>query len=279
MSGQTCPTARLEKLLVATDGSEYSEGAIREALRIAKHCSSKLIAVSTVITNLEFEVTMPQVVEKEERKAREHLESVKARAAKDGIDCDIAVFHGDEPYQDIARQASENHADLIVVGRHGRTGLLRLMMGSVAAKVVGHAPCNVLVVSPAACVEFRKILVAVDGSNFSKAALNEALSMAKRCGSALMVLSVASMEAESGTAAGIVREAEELAKQEGVAVQGVTVAGKPYEAIVETALKNQADLIVVGSHGRRGLERLLMGNVTERVIGHTDIAVLVVKAR
>ncbi len=279
MSGQTCPVAILDKLLVATDGSEYSEGAIREALRIAKNCKSKLIAVSIVITNLEFEVTMPQVVEKEEKRAREHLESIKARARKESIDCDIVVFHGDEPYRDIVSTASKNNVDLIVVGRHGRTGLLRLMMGSVAAKVVGHAPCNVLVVSPAAHVEFRKILVSVDGSDFSKAALNEALSMAKRCGSGLVILSVASTDAESGAAAGIVKQSAERATQEGVAVQSVTMTGKPYEAIVEAARKNQADLIVVGSHGRRGMERLLMGSVTERVIGHTDSAVLVAKAK
>ncbi len=277
MSGQTCPTAKLEKLLVATDGSEYSEGAIREALRIAKNCKSKLIAVSIVITNLEFEVTMPQVIEKEEKKAREHLESIRARAAKEGVDCDIVVSHGDEPYQDIVNTASEKRVDLIVVGRHGRTGLLQLVMGSVAAKVIGHAPCNVLVVSPAAQVEFKKILVAVDGSDCGDAALREAVSISKRCNSGLMALSVASAEAEKGTADSIVKQAEELAKKEGVAVQGVTVIGKPYEAIVETAKKNQADLIVVGSHGRRGMERLLMGSVTERVIGHTDTAVMVVK--
>ncbi len=279
MNGGTCPAAKLEKLLVATDGSEYSEGAIREAIRLAKDCSSKLTALSVVITNLEFEVTMPQVVEKEEKKAWEHLEAVRARAAKEGVACDIAVFHGDEPYQDIVRQASENKVDMVIVGRHGRTGLLRLMMGSVAAKVVGHAPCKVLVVSPSAHVEFKNILVAVDGSDYGNAALREAVSIAKRRGSALSVLSVASSDAESGTAAGIVRQAAELAAQEGVAIQSVTMIGKPHEAIVEMAKKNQADLIIVGSHGRRGMERLLMGSVTERVIGHTEMGVLVVKAR
>ena len=80
MNSQTCPTAKLEKLLLATDGSAYSEGAIREALSLAKKCSSKLIAVSVVITNLEFEVTMPQVVDKEDKKTWEYLEAIKAQA-------------------------------------------------------------------------------------------------------------------------------------------------------------------------------------------------------
>lgn len=73
MNGQACPMTKMERLLVATDGSTYSENAVKEAILMAKRCSSKLFAVSVVITNLEFEVTMPQVVEKEEKKAREHL--------------------------------------------------------------------------------------------------------------------------------------------------------------------------------------------------------------
>ncbi len=73
MNGQTCPTAKLEKLLSATDGSVHSEGAIREALSLAKKCSSKLNVVSVVITTVEFEVTLPKVVGKEDKKALEHL--------------------------------------------------------------------------------------------------------------------------------------------------------------------------------------------------------------
>jgi nucleotide-binding universal stress UspA family protein len=271
--------AKMEKLLVATDGSTHGENAVKEAILLAKKCSSKLIALSVVITNLEFEVTMPQVVEKEDKKAREHLESIKARASKEGIDCEIAVFHGDEPYQDIVRLALENRVDMIIVGRHGRTGLVRLMMGSVAAKVIGHAPCNVLVVSPTARIEFKNILIATDGSRYSQAAIHEAIGIAKRCNGSLVALSVASADAERKAAEDTARYATELAAKEGVKAEGITIIGKPYEAIVETAKQKRADLIVVGSHGRRGLERLLMGSVTERVIGHTEAGVLVVKAR
>jgi nucleotide-binding universal stress UspA family protein len=267
----------MEKILVATDGSTYSENAVNEAVLLAKRCSSRLFALSVVITNLEFEVTMPQVVEQEDKKAREHLETIKERASKEGIDCDIMVYHGDEPYQDIVRQALENHVDLIIVGRHGRTGLARLMMGSVAAKVIGHAPCNVLVVSPTARIEFKNILIATDGSRYSEEAFRKAIGIAKRNNSSLFVLSVASADAERKAAEDNVRRAAELAIKEGVKAEGVTIIGKPYEAIVNTAKQKHADLIVVGSHGRRGLERLLMGSVTEKVIGYSEDAVLVVK--
>ena len=278
MNRQACPMAKMEKILVATDGSSYSENAVKEAILLAKNCSSRLFAVSVVITNLEFEVTMPQVVEKEEKKALEHLEAVKAQASKEGIDCDISVPHGDEPYQDIVRLALENRVDMIIVGRHGRTGLLRLMMGSVAARVIGHAPCNVLVIPPAANIEFKTILIATDGSRYSEAAVREAIGIAKRCKSRLVAVPVASSEVEVVPAKDNVEKTAALASKEGVKAEVVTVFGKPYEVIIKTAKQKGADLIVVGSHGRKGLERLLMGSVTERVIGHTETAVLVVKA-
>jgi nucleotide-binding universal stress UspA family protein len=277
MSGETCPTAKLEKLLLATDASEYSEGAVREALRLAKQCSSRLIAMSVVITNLELEETMPKIIESEEKKAYEHLEAIKERASKEGIDCSIAMSHGDEPYQDIVRRASESRVDMIVMGKHGRTGLLRLMMGSVAAKVIGYAPCNVLVVSPTATIDFKNVLIATDGSLYSEAAAHEAIGISKRYNSHLIALSVASSEVEVAAADYNVRKTGELAAKDGIKVDGLTVFGKPYEAITEAAKQKGADLIVVGSHGRKGLERLLMGSVTERLIGHTEKAVLVVK--
>jgi nucleotide-binding universal stress UspA family protein len=279
MNGQACPMAKMDTILVATDGSTYSENAVKEAILLAKQCSSRLFAVSVVITNMEFEVTMPQVVEKEEKKAREHLESVKTQASKEGVDCDIIVIHGDEPYQDIMRQALENRVDMIIVGRHGRTGLVRLMMGSVAAKVIGHAPCNVLVVSPNARIEFKNILVATDGSQYSEAAVREAIGIAKRCNGHLFAVSVASSEFEVDPAEDNVKKTVALAEKEGVKAEGETIIGKPYEAVVETARQKRVDLIIVGSHGRKALERLLMGSVTERVIGHTEVGVLVVKAR
>ena len=189
------------------------------------------------------------------------------------------MIHGDDPYQDIVRRAQEKRADMIIMGRHGRTGLLRLMMGNVTAKVIGHAPCNVLVVPPAVSTEFKDILVATDGSRYGKAAVREAIGIAKRCNSRLIAVSVAYSDGEIKSAQDNVQMALELASQESIKIEGAAVIGKSYETIVDMAKQKQADLIVVGSHGRRGLERLLMGSVTERVIGHTGTAVLVIRTK
>jgi nucleotide-binding universal stress UspA family protein len=278
MNALVCPTARIEKLMIATDGSQYSESAIREAISLAKICSSNLIAVSVVKTNLEFDSVLPQFVEKAEQEAIKHLESVKAQAAKEGVNCTTIVSLSEEPYEDIVRHASKNNADMIIMGTHGKTEMKRLMMGSVTAMVIGHAPCNVLVVPLHAKVECRNIILATDGSKYSEAAASEALGIAKRRGSFLIVISVASSDEEITLAKDNVNKVAEAAEKEGIKATSVVAKGKPYEVIIETSKQNKADLIIVGSHGRTGLARLLMGSVTERVIGHADVAVLVVKA-
>ncbi len=278
MKGMVCPVARMEKLLVATDGSIFSENAIREAINLAKTCSSKLIAVSVVKTNPEFEDLVPLVIEKAEKEVREHLESIKSRASKEGVDCEMVVHRSEEPFQDIVNDASKNQVDMIIIGTHGRTGLKRLMMGSVTAKVIGHAPCKVLVIPKDARLTLEKILIATDGSIFSELASREAISIAKRCGSSLIALSVAKRDENLPAAKESVDMVRQVAEKEGIKVEALTPKGIPFEVIVKTAAQKNAGLIIMGSHGRTGTERLLMGSVTERVIGHSESAVLVVKA-
>jgi len=293
---QLCPTAKIEKLLLPTDCSEFSEGAIREAVNLAKTCSSKLFVVSVIETNPEYESIAPQLIEKAEKETRQHLESVKNRAAKEGVDCEIIARQGEDPYKYIVDEAAKHQVSMIIMGRRGRKGLKRLMMGSVTAKVIGHSPCNVLVVPRAARLEFRKILVATDGSKYSNAAASEAVAIAKRCGATLIAASVVPYESisplgivhsemqwelvteESRKAAeNNIKNVKEIAEKEDVKIEELILEGRPYEAIINAAKEKRVDLIVVGSHGRTGLDRLLMGSVTEKVIGHTPCPVLVVK--
>ena len=253
MSAPVCPTAKMQKLMVATDGSEYSKTAIREAIKLARICSCNLIAVSVVKTNLEFDSLLPQFVKKAEQETLKHLESVKAQAAKEGVNCMTIASLGEEPYQDILNHASENNADMLIIGTHGRTDMKRLMMGSVTALVIGHAVCKVLVLPLDAKVEFKNVLIATDGSKYSEAAASEALGIAKRCGSSLIVISVASSDAETASAKDNVNKVLEAAEKEGIKTTPVVITGKPYEAIITTSKREKADLIVVGS-----IERLII---------------------
>ncbi len=293
---EICPVVNTERLLLATDGSDYSEGAIREAISLAKQCSSKLSAISVIETNPEYETIAPQLLERSEKAAREHLEAVKARAKNEGVNCETSILEGQDSYNYITDEAKKFKASMIIMGRRGRTGLKRLAMGSTTARVIGHAACNVLVVPRSAQVGFKNIVVATDGSRYSAAAASEAIGVAKRNNSKLTVVAVVPAELatptdiefampqremlaekEMHTAEKNAKEVKEAAQKEGVVVQAFVMTGKPADAVVEIAREKKADFIVLGSHGRTGLEKLLMGSVAERVIVLADCAVLVVK--
>ena len=141
-----CPTPGFQKLLVATDTSPASKVAIDEALKIASSCSSSLIVLSVLEVNIEIDFWDPLTMEKWEKEIRKQLDAVKKRAAKLGIKCETVVRQSNEPYYEIVTEAKKRKVNTIILGSHGRTGLSRLMMGSVAQRVVGHAPCNVLIV-------------------------------------------------------------------------------------------------------------------------------------
>jgi len=145
-ASQACPIRGLGNILLATDGSKMSEGAVREAISLAKTCGSTLSVISVIEVNPEFEALAPGLVEKVEKKTRKYVESVKTRASKAGITCGISITEGEEPYKNIIDEARKKKAQMIIMGRHGRTGLKRLLMGSVTAKVLGHSSCKVLVV-------------------------------------------------------------------------------------------------------------------------------------
>lgn len=146
MNSKGCPVPNFERLLLSTDGSEFSKAAISEAIEIAKACSSKLYVLSVIEVNPEYESLAPEAVEKAEIKTRKHIESVRLKASREGIECETIIHRGEEPYEYIISEALRRKVNIIIMGSHGRTGLKRLMMGSTTSRVIGHAPCQVLVV-------------------------------------------------------------------------------------------------------------------------------------
>ncbi len=274
---QCCPVGRLDKLLLAIDGSVHSEGAIREAISFASKCSSKLYTCMVLESNPEYETIGSNVFEKEKEEARAHLESVKSRAAKEGLACETIFHESMEAFQAIVDEAAEKKVDMIVLGRHGRKGLVKALMGELAEKVIIHAPCKVLVVPKAAKIEYRSILVATDGSGHSLAAVQEAINIAKRCGSRILALSSIRSNDEMERAQANVNKVLDMAKSEGVEAEGLTPAGRSYNLIVETAGGRGVDLIVMGIPVKAALKKIFTGSATEQVIGHAGCAVLIVK--
>ena len=275
--GQSCPIARLAKILVATERSAFSEGAVRESISLAKKCSSTLYVMSVVETNPEYETIGAEFLQKEEEEAVQYLKSIKAKASGEMLTCEVFLRRGDNPSRLIVEEANQKKTDMIVIGRRGRRGLEKALLGSAAAKVIGHAPCKVLVVPKAARMECKNILVATDGSEHADKAVGEAIEIAKHCGSRLIAVSVIHGEEVQEKAEANVGGVVSAAQKGGVAVEAMTPIGKPYEVIAETAAGRGVDLIVMGTYGKTGLKKLLMGSTTEKVIGMAGCAVLVAK--
>jgi nucleotide-binding universal stress UspA family protein len=287
----------ISHILICTDGSEYSEGAVREGIGLAKKNNAKITALSVIDFNAEFDALAPDLLEKMEEQAAGHVRRVKTLAEKESLICNAFVLRSENAYLAIAEEATKLKADLIIMGRRGKTGLKRLLMGSVAKRTIGHAPCNVLVIPRNATLTCKTILVATDGSKYSEAAAAEAVGMAKSCGADLIV--VTAVHAESSAPLDIVSSqmqkdliagkeltaaentitfVKELATKEQVKASALIYAGNPADVIIHAARDKKADIIVVGSHGRTGIDRLLLGSVAERVIGTADCATLVVKS-
>jgi nucleotide-binding universal stress UspA family protein len=279
--------AHLEKLLVCTDESPDSQGAITAALDLAKAagCQVFLLQVLSFIPLYELQapdLLAPPMVNMELQAAQEaagriHLESWQEKAAKMGVRLEPRLRTSVSAYEGVLEEAEAVQPDWIIMGRHGLTGLTRLLLGSVTARVIGHSAVSVLVVPRGAALEFKQVLIAADDSPFSVAAWQEALSITQRMGSQLTAIAVAASGGEVKGANQLVQRMEAEARLRGVPLETAVPSGRPFEAILQVAQAKKVNLIVLGSHGRTGLRRLLLGSTAERVIGQSPCPVLVVK--
>jgi nucleotide-binding universal stress UspA family protein len=142
-----CPLTKCERILVAMDRSKCSEKAFDQAISMAKICKSTLFVISVIDLYPEVKEIILALEGKDKvlKGTRKFLEGVKNRAKKENIPCDTIMHIGGQPHEFIVQEAKEKNIDLIVMGTHGRTGLNKLLIGSVAERVVGHAPCAVMV--------------------------------------------------------------------------------------------------------------------------------------
>ena len=141
-----CPLTKGEKILVALDGSIYSEIALDQAISMATVCNSQLFAIHVVEAYPQHLKSAPAFEDEIKKAGAKFLEKVKDKAAQKNVSCETILQVGGSPHEFIVKEAKSKGTDLIVVGTHGRSGLQKLFMGSVAQKVISSAPCPVLVV-------------------------------------------------------------------------------------------------------------------------------------
>jgi nucleotide-binding universal stress UspA family protein len=281
---------RYRKILVAIDGSESSRHALREAFKLAmdEKCWVTVVSVTphyegdlgaTWISNVQDAVKKPCQVALSEAEDMAKKERVMVKT----------VCEEGEIYERIVDLADAENSGVIVMGRRGMGGLERTLVGSVTARVIGHSQRDVLVVPEGTSIGWKSILFATDGSRYSEAATNKAIDFAKSYGSEIKIVSVVDVTDEFiarapgalddlvKKAKGIVEDVKNKAVSEGIKADGIVKEGDAYKSIVDVAEKQKVDAIIMGSHGRTGIKRLLMGSVTERVIGHAPCPILIVK--
>jgi nucleotide-binding universal stress UspA family protein len=274
-------TSRFSKLLVCTDSSPSSSGVINAGLEAARLTSARLRLLEVVMTPLypdQLPASLAQMRAREQE-VRARLEQYQASAAEAGVDLEVRVRTGATAYAGILEEAETDQPGLIVMGRKGSTRLSRLLMGSVTERVIGLSGCSVLIVPREAVLNVKRILLAHDGSEYGEAAWREVIHLAKLAKSEVVAVSVARDDRREIECKLALQHLEASADRHGIPLQSVFLKGRPFEKIVETAREEQAGLVAMGSHGRTGFARLVMGSVAERVIGTVECPVLVVKKR
>lgn len=142
-----------KNILVPVDGSRFSSRALREAIKVAKRESGRIILLGVVelpVAGFEGYQEFSVNIELEEQfslRMKQILEQEAETLKKEGISVDTVVRTGN-PADEIVSLARSEKADLVVMTTHGRRGFMRFMLGSVAEKVVRTSPCSVLVVRP-----------------------------------------------------------------------------------------------------------------------------------
>jgi nucleotide-binding universal stress UspA family protein len=286
--------AKYKKILVAYDGSEAARNALAVSAKLAKQDNSWIKVLSVVPPydgDLEL-IGVSNIKETIEGPGEKLLIEAREIADNEGVHVLTNLAQG-EPFERISAIADDENCDLIVMGRQGIDHFERELMGSVTARVIGYTDRNILVV-PANFKwngKWDSILVATDGSPDSVATYDKALQIAKCNSARVAVVSavkininnefVAFAQAAANElemkAQSIVNEFKELAAEMDIHVETFVKLGEPHQVI--TTLANELDVtaIVMNSHGKTGLKRLLMGSVTQRTIGYADRPVLVVQ--
>lgn len=302
------------KILIAYDGSEFAEAAIKDL----RHAGLPDIAEALVYTVADVIVppegqpgddapTELPAVRRAHERAKQKLKQAETRArdASEGIRKDFPNWKvtfeaaAESPAWAIIFKAGEWHADLIVAGSHGKSGLAgRLILGSVSQRVLYEAPCSVRIgrETPAAAILPLRLLVGIDGSSHSKAAVE---AIAKRRWPAetqvrmltavdtvmalgdehereVKWLEVGEQDKWDEVRALFEPEAERL-RANGLNAEVVIRSGHPTQVLLDEADSWSAHCIFVGAKGVRGIERLLLGSVSAAVAARAHCAVEVVR--
>ncbi len=267
-------------LLLATDGSAYSDGAVQEAIFFGQACQAKVVVLHVVKIETESLKSANAKVTHRQKGLAPYMDRVCKMAKDSGVECETVVVGSSVPEHAIVEQARMREADIILMGRHGRAGRLYLMVGSMTSKVIGLGFPMVLVVPREALITGDHVLVAVDGSAGGRLVVEEALSLGRCCETLrrLTFVSVARRENERPAALRMAEDICARGREQWPHVQFEAVAGVGHASniIVRAAEERRVDMIMIGGVHAGPLPRMFSGRVTKEVCGWAHCAVLVV---
>lgn len=291
----------IDSILVPTDGSEGARIGARRGIDLAATTGADVHVLSVVDTR-EIEPSQAsneqtereRLLEKDAERAvdaisglaKRHLSSRITTAVEEGI-----------PFQTINEYVDTHDIDLIVMGTQGRTGLERVLLGSVAEKTLRTATVPIVTVTPDADVAevgdelYENILLPTDGSEGAELAIEWGITLAEVYDA--MVHTVYSVDtsrfgdegraefydALEQTGREALETVRQRAREADLSIAGTLANGPAARAILSYSEEHDADLIVMGTHGRSGVRRYLIGSVTETVVRNADVPVCCVPMR
>ena len=290
-----------DSILVPTDGSDHAVHAAEHAVGLAGLFDATVhvltaVDVDGVAGPFDPDDLDQEVVDRLEAAGDDALEAVEG--VVDEVDDVRTARVTGRPARAILDYRDDHDIDLLAMGTHGRTGLSRYVMGSVTEHVIRESPVPVLSVrgAPAhASGEYDDVLIPTDGSARAAAAVDHGIAIAERTGArvhAVNIVDLGDLAASPNLSAPVELAAEfeaagesateavaERARDAGVPVTTEVREGLPGKGLLQYAEGNDVDLIAMGTQGRTGLNRFLLGSTTERIVRHADAPVLAVNAR
>lgn len=293
----------INRILYATDLSSTSEPAWDETRRLGRLFNAEILLLHVVAPPLVFPVEgyfppelYQELLRNAGRDAEKGLDRLLGAVPGSGLKVRLRLEEGGPPASRILEVATQEAADLLVVGTHSRTGLPRAMLGSIADRMVRQATCPVLTVRPRPEMAPRRaisrICYATDFSPTARAAWPWVVAIASAAGAEVDLVHVTfepvidhHMPAEAiGPMAQFLRdqgriEVERFLERSTLPRERIHVhlsPGVPGEQIVHRALERAADLIVMGTHGWSGIVRWMLGSVAQYVIQAAPCPVLTI---
>jgi nucleotide-binding universal stress UspA family protein/predicted transcriptional regulator len=301
-----------KSLVVALDGSERGEAVLPWATYLARTHGLTLVLGRVVpwpiyagMDGMGGYITpelFDEMIQAGREAATSYLEGLRDQLAPTGLTVELQVREGSAA-EGILDLADDVGALAVVMSTHGRGGVTRLVLGSVAERVLQLATVPILLVratgaETAATPGLQRLLVPLDGSALAEAALDVALDVAEPGATVLLTRVVRPVEFEVLGSAGLDSEINQVATDRAVAeaqdylarlqqargggqatIQALVALGRAADQILQAAREQSSDLIVMATHGDTGPARWFIGSVADEVLRHADRPILLVSAR